>query len=200
MNISDQQPNGATPLDHEDRLGLIPVGINTRQTLNQLEAKNIFQAQIWVANHKWNPQRLLTSTMMRRTHKEMFGEVWIWAGKFRSHETTIGIAPEQISVRAEQLMGNIKYQLTISKSPQTTRTIIADLHHQLVKIHLFPNGNGRHARLICDVLSQCLDVETPNWNGQNLINHEESRQIYLDSLRHADKTGALEPLIDFMWA
>ena len=200
MNISEQQPNGATPLDHEDRLGLIPIGVKTRQSLNQLEAKNIFQAQIWVANQKWNPPKLLTSTMMRRTLKEMFGEVWNWAGKFRTRETTIGIAPEQISVGTEQLLENIKFQIAHAQTPDSKRTIIADLHHQLVKIHLFPNGNGRQARLICDVLSQCLDVETPHWNAQNLINHVESRQIYLHSLRHADMTGELGPLTEFMWA
>lgn len=198
MNVSDQ-PNGATPLDHEDRLGLIPTGIKTRQLLNQLEAKNIVHAQIWVANQKWDTSKLLTSAMMRRTHREMFGEVWSWAGKFRSRETTIGIAPEQIGVGTEQLMGNIGFQVVGAQSMQSKCQIIANLHHQLVKIHLFPNGNGRHARLICDVLSQCLEIETPQWNGQNLIDQEESRNLYLQSLRHADKTGKLGPLIEFMW-
>ena len=198
MNVP-AQPNGATPLDHEDRLGLIPNGIKTRQLLNQLEAKNIVRAQIWVANQKWDTSKLLTSAMMRRTHREMFGEVWSWAGKFRSRETTIGIAPEQIGVGTEQLMGNIEFQLVGAQSTQSKRHIIANLHHQLVKIHLFPNGNGRHARLICDVFSQCLEIETPQWNGQNLIDQEESRKLYLQSLRHADKTGTLGPLIEFMW-
>lgn len=198
MNVSDQ-PNGATPLDHEDRLGLIPAGIKTRQLLNQLEAKNIVHAQIWVASQKWDTSKLLTSAMMRRTHREMFGEVWSWAGKFRSRETTIGIAPEQIGVGTEQLMGNIEFQIMGAQSTQSKRHIIANLHHQLVKIHLFPNGNGRHARLICDVFSQCLEIETPQWNGQNLIDQEESRNLYLQSLRHADKTGTLGPLIEFMW-
>lgn len=198
MNVSDQ-PHGATPLDQEDRLGLIPAGIKTRQLLNQLEAKNIVHAQIWVANQKWDSSKLLTSAMMRRTHQEMFGKVWNWAGKFRSRETTIGIAPEQIGVRTEQLMGNIGFQIVGAQSTQSKRHIIANLHHQLVKIHLFPNGNGRHARLICDVLSQCLGIETPHWSGQNLINREESRKLYLQSLRHADKTGSLGPLIEFMW-
>jgi Fic-DOC domain mobile mystery protein B len=198
MNVP-AQPNGATPLDHEDRLGLIPNGIKTRQLLNQLEAKNIVRAQIWVANQKWDTSKLLTSAMMRRTHREMFGEVWSWAGKFRSRETTIEIAPEQIGVGTEQLMGNIEFQLVGAQSTQSKRHIIANLHHQLVKIHLFPNGNGRHARLICDVFSQCLEIETPQWNGQNLIDQEESRKLYLQSLRHADKTGTLGPLIEFMW-
>lgn len=198
MNVSDQ-PHGATPLNHEDQLGLIPTGIKTRQLLNQLEAKNIVRAQIWVANQKWDASKLLTSAMMRRTHREMFSEVWSWAGKFRSRETTIGIAPEQISIATEQLIGNIVFQVVRAQSTQSKRHIIANLHHQLVKIHLFPNGNGRHARLICDVLSQCLEIETPHWNGQNLIDQEESRKLYLQSLRHADKTGSLEPLIKFMW-
>ena len=195
MNVSDQ-PHGATPLNHEDQLGLIPTGIKTRKLLNQLEAKNIVRAQIWVANQKWEASKLLTSAMMHRTHREMFGEVWSWAGNFRSRESTIGIAPEQIGVETEQLMGSIGFQVV---GTQSKRHIIANLHHQLVKIHLFPNGNGRHARLVCDVLSQCLEIETPHWNGQNLIDREESRKLYLLSLRHADKTGSLEPLIKFMW-
>ena len=195
MNVS-YKPHGATPLDHEDQLGLIPTGIKTRKLLNQLEAKNIVRAQIWVANQKWDASKLLTSAMMHRTHREMFGEVWSWAGNFRSRESTIGIAPEQIGVETEQLMGSIGFQVV---GTQSKRHIIANLHHQLLQIHLFPNGNGRHARLVCDVLSQCLEIETPHWNGQNLIDREESRKLYLLSLRHADKTGSLEPLIKFMW-
>ena len=61
------------------------------------------------------------------------------------------------------------------------------------------NGNPNYLDLICDVLSQCLEIETPHWNGQNLINREESRNLYLQSLRHADKTGSLGPLIEYMW-
>jgi len=198
MTIADQPP-GATPLDHEDLVGLIPSGITTREALDQVEAKNIVRAQVWAVNQKWTTSKLLTSSMMRRTHREMFGQVWKWAGKFRTRETTIGIAPEQVGIQTEQLIGNLRFQSLESVSQIETKEIVASFHHQLVKIHLFPNGNGRHARFVSDLLSQCLEINAPHWSARDLINNEQSRKRYLLALRHADMTGSVTPLVEFMW-
>lgn len=189
---------GATPLQPEDLEGLIPKDIKSKQQLDELEAENILQAEVWSALQVWSPEKLLSSSMIRRCHKELFNKTWRWAGTYRKRETSIGVAPEQISVLTEQLIGNTLYQ--IHESSEEAKVVLARFHHQLVSIHLFPNGNGRHARFVCNILASALNQELPTWGANTLISGLSSRQKYLSALRIADATGDLEPLVKFMWS
>jgi Fic-DOC domain mobile mystery protein B len=197
MNQFETSP-GATPLQPEDLEGLIPRDLESKQQLDEHEAENILQAEVWSALQIWTPEKLLSSSMIRRCHKELFGKTWRWAGTYRKRETSIGVAPEQISVLTEQLIGNTLYQ--INESSEETKVVIARLHHQLVSIHLFPNGNGRHARFVCNILASALSQELPTWGAKTLIAGPSSRQKYLSALRKADTTGELELLVNFMWS
>jgi Fic-DOC domain mobile mystery protein B len=189
---------GATPLQPEDLEGLIPRNLISKQQLDELEAENILQAEVWSALQIWSPEKLLSSSIIRRCHKELFGKTWRWAGTYRKRETSIGVAPEQISVLTEQLIGNTLYQ--INESSEETKVVLARFHHQLVSIHLFPNGNGRHARFVCNILASALNQELPTWGAKTLIAGPSSRQKYLSALRKADATGDLELLVKFMWS
>jgi Fic-DOC domain mobile mystery protein B len=189
---------GATPLQPEDLEGLIPRDLESKQQLDEHEAENILQAEVWSTLQIWSPEKLLSSSMIRRCHKELFGKTWRWAGTYRKRETSIGVAPEQISVLTEQLIGNTLYQ--INESSEEVKVVLARFHHQLVSIHLFPNGNGRHARFVCNILASALGQELPTWGANTMIVGPSSRQKYLSVLRKADATGDLESLVKFMWS
>ena len=60
-------------------------------------------------------------------------------------------------------------------------------HHQLVAIHPFPNGNGRHARLMADLLVQRLGMPRFSWGSVSLVDTGEVRSAYLEALRAADR-------------
>lgn len=197
MNPFESAP-GTTPLQPEDLEGLIPKHLNSKQQLDELEAENILQGEVWSALQIWSPEKLLSSSMIRRCHKELFGKIWRWAGMYRKRETSIGVAPEQISVLTEQLLGNTLYQ--ISEPSEDLKVVIARFHHQLVSIHLFPNGNGRHARFVCNILATALSQDSPTWGANTLIAGQSSRQKYLLALRKADATGDLASLVKFMWS
>lgn len=197
MNPFESAP-GTTPLQPEDLEGLIPKHLNSKQQLDELEAENILQGEVWSALQIWSPEKLLSSSMIRRCHKELFGKIWRWAGMYRKRETSIGVAPEQISVLTEQLLGNTLYQ--ISEPSEDLKVVIARFHHQLVSIHLFPNGNGRHARFVCNILANALSQDSPTWGANTLIAGQSSRQKYLLALRKADASGDLAPLMKFMWS
>jgi Fic-DOC domain mobile mystery protein B len=188
---------GATPLQPEDLEGLIPRGLDTKQQLDELEAENILQAEVWAALQIWTADKLLSSSMIRRCHKELFGKTWRWAGSYRKRETSIGVAPEKISVLTEQLLGNTLYQ--VSETSEDSKVLLARFHHQLVSIHLFPNGNGRHARFVCNILAKVMNEDSPSWGANALIASNVSRQNYLIALRKADATADLELLVKFMW-
>jgi len=74
--------------------------------------------------------------------------------------------------------------------------IAVRFHHQLVLIHLFPNGNGRHARLIADLIATKLGRPAFTWGSANLVNEGEARATYLEAIRAADD-GDLQPLLKF---
>ena len=69
--------------------------------------------------------------------------------------------------------------------------------HRLVKIHPFPNGNGRHSRLCADILiSHAFNRPVFTWGGYDLTDQSDSRTKYLSAIYKADQE-ILEPLITF---
>jgi Fic-DOC domain mobile mystery protein B len=193
-------PDGATPLDEEDREGLIPTWIASRDDLNAAEHDNIVKAVQW-ADSRGGPHSLtdlMNEKMMKKIHERMFGEVWKWAGEYRRHNTNIGTDWPYISVQLRDLLADITFQTTdLEKMPWPADELAVRFHHRLVLIHPFPNGNGRHSRLAADLLVELLGQPPFVWGGQDLGAAGSGRQAYLDALRHADNTQDFEPLMAF---
>ncbi len=186
------QDNGSTPLDPDERLGLLPAFIATRSDLNSAEQANIAKARHWAFRRK---NQLFSIDYLNDLHKQMFGEVWNWAGKFRQTERNIGVAPIQIAVQMRELIHDVRYW--IEHDTYVVDEVAARFHHRLVQIHPYPNGNGRHARLATDILLKEQGEKLFTW-GQGLsIAPGEIRQRYINALRSADNYD-LEPLLDFV--
>lgn len=74
--------------------------------------------------------------------------------------------------------------------------IAVRFHHRLVQIHAFPNGNGRHARLMADLLVMRLGGERFSWGSANLQDAGEVRRRYIAALQAADNHD-IGPLLAF---
>ena len=122
----------------------------TRGDLDRAELENILEARTWAASRTWKPDDLLDSHALADLHHRMFAQVWRWAGKWRSRETSIGIAPEHIQTDLRILVDDARAWTEFTTYPADE--IAVRFHHRLVFIHPFPNGNGRHARLAADLL------------------------------------------------
>ena len=192
--VDFEYPQGATPLDRNEIEGLVPTHITTRGELDRWEQDNINEALAWLDSHK--PKDILNESFMRRLHKRMFGNVWKWAGTFRRSDKNIGVSWCMIPNDLKHLCDDVRYWMenhTFSEDE-----IAARFHHRLVKIHLFPNGNGRHARLIADILLENFLEKTPfTWGSENLAQTGDDRTRYIQSLRAADN-GDYEPLTEFV--
>ena len=70
------------------------------------------------------------------------------------------------------------------------------LHHRLVVLHPFPNGNGRHSRLMADLLIERLGGTPFSWGDGSLAETGELRRRYVEALRAADNHD-MEPLLAF---
>jgi Fic-DOC domain mobile mystery protein B len=186
--------DGATPLDPDESEGLIPTHVTTREELNRLEQENIVEAMQWLATARLKD--ILDEAFIRKLHRRMFGRVWKWAGQFRASDKNIGIAKERIGVALRDLCEDTKAQIAHAAYPPDE--IACRFHHRLVWIHPFPNGNGRHARLLTDlVLEKVLHRPRFSWGGMSGIPEGEVRTTYLDALRAADN-GDFRGLAEFV--
>ncbi|TKJ35546.1 MAG: cell filamentation protein Fic [Planctomycetes bacterium B3_Pla] len=187
-------PEGATPLNAHEVEGLLPTHITTQAELDRWEQDNINEALAWIEGHK--PKALLTESFMKLLHQKMFCNVWKWAGKFRQSEKNIGVSWYNISVELKTLCDDVKYW--IENKTFSEDEIAARFHHRLVSIHLFPNGNGRHARLAADLLSENVLYKPPfTWGSANLVRSGDDRKKYIESLVAADR-GEYEQLLEFV--
>jgi Fic-DOC domain mobile mystery protein B len=128
----------------------------------------------------------------------MFDQVWKWAGTYRKHELNTGCDPRDILQRVPQLLGNVQYWLEHKTFPLDE--CFVRFHHQLVsKIHPFPNGNGRHARMMTDVLAVKYGQPEFTWGaGANLVAEGNARTQYLAALRALDTNeNDVKLLLDF---
>jgi Fic-DOC domain mobile mystery protein B len=189
--------DGNTPLDEDESEGLIPEHITKRAELNEWEAENIRAAIAWAAVR--TPDMLKEGTL-RALHKRMFEKTWSWAGTYRTSNKSIGPYPwQEVPRLIRDLLENTKTQYAAAKhSPDAIDELAARFHHQLVLIHPWPNGNGRHAREATDLLLRRWGRPPFSWGASSRrTDNQELRQDYLRALRAAD-AGNVEPLMRFV--
>lgn len=178
-----QEPDDATPLAPEEREGLKPSWITTRADLNLAEQDNIDAGVAWA--FKQSRRDMLTARFALDLHKRMFGEVWSWAGRYRTTERNIGIDPYRVGLETEALFADARYWT--ENEVFAPDEIAVRLHHRLVFVHPFPNGNGRHARQMADLLARRLGRTAFSWGGGTLSDIGELRSAYVKALREADR-------------
>lgn len=187
-------PEGATPLD--DISDLKPTWVKTQEDLNNVEAENISSAASkYLLRPVGSPKQWFNILFLQKIHYEMFHDVWEWAGKFRTTQTCPGIKPYQIYGALTHLCDDVLYWCT-GGSDLTTVEQAAKIHHQLVYIHPFPNGNGRFSRLVSDRYLKACKCSFPNW-PVDLNQDGQSRKRYIAALKSAD-IGDYQPLIHYM--
>ena len=185
-------PNGATPLDPDEAAGSLPSHISFQADLNDWEKTNISQGEEWASRQK--KRDLLQEGFVRDLHRKMFDRTWKWAGTFRQSNKNIGVDWTQISVKLRVLLDNRRYW--IDHNVYETDETIVRFHHQLVWIHPFPNGNGRHARMMADHLIVRLGRPRLSWGSASLDTINAMRATYLEALRAADQSEYTD-LIEF---
>ncbi|ONH53906.1 mobile mystery protein B [Pseudomonas cedrina] len=182
MAIELELKPGQTPLDPDEVAGLKPRHIATQGELDEWEAQNIVKASRWIARQR--KLDVLNDHFRRELHAKMFDDTWKWAGTFRKSDKNIGCDWTQIAVNLRQLLDNMAYWLEHNVFPP--EEVAVRFHHRLVWLHAFPNGNGRHARLMTDCLLRQCGLAPFSWGRGNLVTATEVRQRYIQALRAAD--------------
>jgi Fic-DOC domain mobile mystery protein B len=176
---------GQTSLDEDEKDSLKIPTINTIVELNEFEQLNIQKAVEWTLKRKFKIETILTEEFIKELHKKMLEEVWTWAGEFRKSNKNIGVDKFEIGAELKNLLDDCKFW--IENKTFSEDEIAIRFSHRLVKIHLFPNGNGRHSRLIADILIEHgFGKKAFSWGSTGLTNKSETRDIYIKALQDAD--------------
>lgn len=184
-----EEPDGATPLTPEEREALIPGHITLRSELNEVEQAGVLATDVTVFRRL--PRNLFDERLIQRLHRQMFSEVWRWAGNYRTTERNIGVDPSEIRPAMRLLMDDARYWVEHETYPRDELAV--RFHHRLVSIHPFPNGNGRISRLMADLIVVRLGGARFTW-GQATLLRGETRSRYIAALKAADEHD-LTPLI-----
>lgn len=180
-----------TPLNAEEREQLIPSYITLRHELNEAEQVNIGEGLRWAMSRR---RDVLDHEFLNELHRRMFGEVWRWAGQYRTTARNIGVDAYRIATDVRQTVDHVRYWVEHGTYPPDE--IAVRFSHRLVAIHPFPNGNGRFSRLVGDLHARQLERPPFSWGRVNLVDAGETRARYVAALRAADN-HEIEPLLAF---
>jgi len=184
-----------TPLDEEEKEGLKIKSISTREELNEFEQQNIETAIAWLGGRNILLVDFLTEKFIKDLHFKMLGSVWTWAGEFRKTNKNIGVNWMVISVEIKKILDDCEYW--IANKTFFEEEIAIRLKHRLVWIHPFPNGNGRHSRLMADIMMEKIfNKPIFSWGGISIDSADNGSSAYIKALREADK-GDFEALLEF---
>jgi Fic-DOC domain mobile mystery protein B len=187
-------PEGATPLDPDAAKGLIP-RLTLQSELNEFEQTNIQIALEWAIKSRKLRRELVSIEGIKLLHKKMFDLTWKWAGKFRQHETNLGVSWQQIPEQLKNICDDVHYW--DQHSTYQTIEVAVRFHHRLVSVHPFPNGNGRLSRLVADLFLTFRKCDALTWgSAPALVDNSIDRKEYLTALREAD-LGKYERLVKF---
>jgi Fic-DOC domain mobile mystery protein B len=186
MGLDLDYIDGQTLLDEEEKGGLLIPTIATRGELDEFEQQNIEQAVQWTLGRSFKPEVLFTENFVRTVHKRMYADVWAWAGEFRKTNKNIGVDKWQIQSDLKYLLDDVKYWHENNTYPPDE--IAVRFKHRIVSIHCFANGNGRHSRLIADIIIEKIYKQPVfSWGAANLSSDEDTRTAYLKAVNTADK-------------
>ncbi len=195
MGLELEYLSGQTPLDEDEKEGIKIPSIATRAELDEFEQQNIEEAIQWLLGKSFKASIILSEKFVCDLHKKMFGEVWSWAGKFRKTDKNLGIDKWQIPTELKTLCDDTLFW--IENETFSPDEISIRFKHRIVSIHCFPNGNGRHSRLMADlIVNKIYDKPFFSWGAENINHSTNTRKGYLISVREADK-GNYKALLEF---
>jgi Fic-DOC domain mobile mystery protein B len=187
MGLDLEYINGQTPIDDDENLGLLIPTISTRGELDEFEQQNIEEAMQWVLTRSLSVADIFTEQFVKGLHKKMYGGVWSWAGTFRKSNKNLGVDKWQIQTHLKSLIDDTVFW--IDNETFGPDEIAIRFKHRIVSIHCFSNGNGRHSRMMADIIiDKIFNLPVFTWGTTDLVKQCDTRNMYIKAIRQADKT------------
>ncbi|HXQ81690.1 MAG TPA: mobile mystery protein B [Opitutaceae bacterium] len=186
---------GSGPIAPKEAALLLP-SLSTRAQLDEIERLRINAARVWAMRGAvLRRGDLLTEAFVRDLHRRMFGGIWRGAGRYRTNEGGKGWEARRIPGGVRMFLDDAEGWIRFSTYPVHEAAV--RLHHRLRSIQPWSNGNGRHARLLADIVVASQGEEPLTWGSRSdPAGSPRAGARYLDAIRAAD-SGGMERLVDF---
>lgn len=185
MGLDLNYDEGQTPLDEDEKEGLLIPTITTKRDLDEFEQLNIEQAIQWTLIRNFKQKEILTEAFVKEVHNRMYNKVWAWSGEYRKSNKNLGIDKWRIATELRTLLDDIIYW--IENETYSPDEIAIRFKHRIVSIHCFANGNGRHSRLMADIIiEKIFNRPIFSWGAGKLVANDNTRIDYIKAIKAAD--------------
>lgn len=190
-----EEPGLQLPMSRHERARLVP-SLSTRAQLEEVERLGINSARVWAMRGSvLKRSDLLTEAFSRELHRRMFSGIWRDAGRYRTTGRDPGWEPPRIAEGVSMFFDDAEGWVRFGTFPVDEAAV--RLHHRLVSIYPWSNGNGRHARLVADIVVASQGERPLSWGSPAGAGGPGSaRGRYLEATRVAD-SGDFGPLLEF---
>lgn len=183
---------GETPLPFEELDALLPEALALFgepiskamvYDLEQLVEADVTEVLVTdVVEERLGLDVLLTDEFIRELHRRLYGDIWTWAGRYRTQMVNIGIDPAHIASELRGSLETIHYRRTRTDD-WTARELGIAVHADCVRIHPFVDGNGRTTRLLADLVFAAAQTE----DTVELYDWQIGKASYVRLLREYDE-------------
>ncbi len=195
MAVDGPRAGADVPIAPEERSLLVP-SLSTRAQLDEVERLAINAARLWAMRGAvLRRDDLLAESFVKELHRRMFGGVWRGAGRYRTAEAGGGWEARRIPGGVRMFLDDAEGWIRFST--YTVPEAAVRLHHRLIAIRPWSSGNGRHARLLADIVVASHREEPLTWgSGSDPAGSGLASSLYMDAIRAAD-AGDIAPLLEF---
>ena len=183
--------DAATPITPEERNGLIPTHVTLRHELNELEQQNILEADQWAFGRKRNIVDEAFCAACIAGCSIMCG-----VGPVLTEPPSATLASRATESKRRCDNSSMTFAIGLTTTLTHRTQLAVRVHHRLVSIHPFPNGNGRWSRMAGDLLVVKLGGSRFTWGSANLQAVSDMRKAYIAALQAADAHD-IAPLMAF---
>lgn len=174
-------------------IALLVPSLSTRAQLLEIEQASIHAARLWAMRPRnLKGGDIFTEDFLRELHRRMFSGIWRGAGRYRKSVADTGWEPGRIAEGVRLFLDDADGWARYSTYP--IHECAVRLHHRLVSVRPWSNGNGRHARLVADVAVAAQGEAPLTWGSRTSGGSARSRYAAANS---AADGGDLGPLLDF---
>ncbi len=167
----------------DDRVLANKLGVSNAEEMDEIEMDLLKRLYDVVLGSVGATHRLTTADF-RKWHRSWLGNVFAWAGQYRTLNMSKGDFIFAASGQVPKLMDNLDKEVLSVHTPcagmsedQLTEAI-AVVHVELILIHPFREGNGRLSRLVANVMAL-----QAGWRQLDYTSWDENKADYFAAIR-----------------
>lgn len=166
--VTPEGPEAEAQPGSRGRVLLNLLGIKTKIKMDQVEYAALLKAQELFLT-RIGPDTRFTAELIREMHRIWLGDIFAWAGEYRTVELQKGTFRWPPAFRVAQNMQTFEDDVLSRNTPCRTGKLcdvsrrIAEVHAELLLIHPFRDGNGRVARWLADLMALQAGFPAPKY-------------------------------------